>query len=340
MPTPSAGRPRPPQSLEGTLEGQTAPEQKTTSDLSRFDLGSVDPFFVNAAENLPQPDLVDVPNQPGFVKKLLSVLGGTLTENPNATSQMMQLQQGRIDEAEGENRRLEQQFEETQLKLLLAGRKEMTRKLELEGKNQAAALENDRANKLKTGTSEAALMNARTNRMRLEFQVKQVLAGVETDLVNELDHLGNEMDELNLRRNAQHETGEPVEPFLVNSLPDNNGNIKSFHSPEAVEEAIQSAIDGASSLAIEDEDQLAIKEHLMDQVNLFLETPFKNHEASVKAILRRTEEQEADARRKTALKIRTREGGAVSEKAGKATVTEPTKPKAKNAAGLTATRRQ
>lgn len=339
MPTPSAGRPRPPQSLEGTLEQQ--PQQGLSADLSGFDLSQVDPFFAQAAQNLPEPDLAPVPGSPGFLPVLLSALGGGLSGDVNATTQFMNLQQNRIDEAKDTNRKLELQHKNNQIDLLLAGRKELTRKLELEERNAAAERERIRAAKLQGAKDGASLMNAITNRMKFTQGVKESLLGVQNDLIKESDHLAAQVDEWNLLAEDAFARGEAAPPFTLTSTPDANGNTQTFHSPEAMQEAFNAAVEDAASLALDEEGATAIREQLNSQSTRFFSDPLKQHAAVIKKFLRRTENQEAEVKRKTGIADRKK---AAELLASTAVVTEPKPAKAKTAKSLSggsgATRRQ
>ena len=296
MPTPSAGRPRQPENLEGTLKGNFA----------GVDLSQVDPFFAQLADNLPEPDLAPVPKKAGIPALLLSSLSAGFTGDTDASADLINLQQERIAEATETNRKLETQHKNTQIDLLLAGRKELTRKLELEGKNSAAERERIRAARLAAARENTSNMDAITRRMKLKHEVKEDLSGVENDLIGMADHMAAQMEDWALDAEDAFARGEAAPPFLIQSLPDNNGNIQTFHTPEAIDQALEAAIDGASKIALTEEDVLAIFQHLQGQKERFLGAGFKAHKAVVDKYLKRTQDKETEVKRKTGIADRKR----------------------------------
>lgn len=310
MPTPSAGRPRPPQSLEGTL-----PSQSNQGSLQGFDLSQIDPFFANAAQNLPEPELADVPNKPGFLPLLLSALGGGLSGDPNVTSDLFELQQNRIDEAEHTNRQLENQHQNDQFKLILAGRAEAVRVAELGADIARKAAEREKSDRLKE--ADRSLEAGRLALANKKFDQQQVDASTKAlqGFVADGDSLAEQIEELTRMTNEAFNTPGASPPPFVLGQPGKDGNlIPMFHDIDALKAAVKTTRDDILNSPADPEHQKLLLADVDLYEKNFITDPLKGYKASIRKFAARDE----NIRRKHAAEAKRKEG--IAGRKGKASL--------------------
>ena len=286
MPNPSAGRPRPAGSLDQTLQG--------------IDTTGVDQGFLNIARNLPPPDLAPVPNKPGFGGLLLSSIGGALANNDTASADFIMQQQESIQEAQTVNRQLENQHRANQIDLIIAGRKEGTRRAELEAKLGVAATERERAARMEEARlriSEGHLALAQGKFDRDEVDTGR---GFLQGYIAEADSLAEQTEELTKGVLQDFDDGVPARPFLINTT---SGGIDDgpipFHDPFALTEALK-AIRGDMLSQISDPDHRADVAKQFDiHTKKFIDDPLKAYFAAEKKFVNRKARDEAVAKSTT-----------------------------------------
>jgi len=329
MPTPNP-RPRPPGSLDNTL-GQFASSENQPLNQGQI---ATDPAFLALAQSLQAPQAQQTPNQPGIGSLILGSLGGALQGDPNAAPNMILQQQQHIAQVEAQNQQLEQQFQEQQLNLLLAGARESRRVSERQEDQAGAAAQQLRENALEEEQLRIQDFRARTDRMRIEGalddETAQRLGSGLSSLVIEADALGSQLSE-NVRTARESLSQGASLPDFALATPDGT----EFSSPTALKEVFdaqkQSLLGG-----IEDPAQRKDLEADFDRI---FETFIGKHLTELDRIIglssRRTQSQESAARSKAEEKNIRKFPTAALPRSG-----QRTRQAARSAAGNVARRRQ